>query len=329
MLAAVAGPPFDADATLPAGAGEGRESARPPEPREAAFRDVAAGDRLGRYELVEAIGEGGMAQVFRARDPELRRDVAIKVLFPHLSRRGEIVRRFQREARAAARLRHPAILQTYDVGGGEGGEPPYIVMELVRGTSLQEHAAASGPLLSELAACAGVVIAEALAVAHEAGVIHRDLKPANLLVSEDGRLLLADFGVAYVERDEGEGASLATRTGAVLGTPAYMSPEQASGEEVDARSDLYSLGATLYHLVTGAPPYAGSPMKVMSQLATPGALVPPVKRRPAVGRALSAAIVELMAHAAAARPASARAADRKSTRLNSSHRYISRMPSSA
>lgn len=270
----------------------------------APYRTVAPGDRLGRYEVQAAIGEGGMATVFRARDPELRRDVAIKVLFPHLSRRREIVQRFQREARAAARLRHPAILQTFDVGGGEGGEPPYIVMELVQGRSLQEHQIERGPLLAELVACAGVVVAEALAVAHQAGVIHRDLKPANLLVTDDGRLLLADFGVARVELDE----SLATRTGAVLGTPAYMSPEQATGEDVDARSDVYSLGATLYHLATGAPPYAGSAMKVMSQLATPGALVTPQQRRAAVGRPLSNAILELMAHEPERRPASAREA---------------------
>lgn len=272
--------------------------------RDDGFREVRAGERLGRYQIQEAIGEGGMAQVFRAYDPELRRDVAVKVLFPHLSRRADVVRRFHREARAAARLRHPAILQTYDVGGGEGGEPPYIVMELVRGASLQEHPAAAAPILSEVVACAGAVIAEALAVAHEAGVIHRDLKPANLLVAEDGRLLLADFGVAHVERDE----SLATRTGTVLGTPAYMSPEQASGEDVDARCDLYSLGATLYHLATGALPYSGPPMKVMSQLAQPGSLVAPQSRRAEVGRPLSSAIMALMAHQPASRPSDARAA---------------------
>lgn len=297
----------DSDATAPAGAaalGRLREEGRGDRGEPAGFRAVAPGDRLGRYEVRAAIGEGGMATVFRARDPELRRDVAIKVLFPHLSRRREVVQRFQREARAAARLRHPAILQTYDVGGGEGGEPPYIVMELVEGTSLDEHVAERGPLLGELVACAGVVVAEALAVAHQAGVIHRDLKPSNLLVCDDGRLLLADFGVARVERDE----SLATKTGAVLGTPAYMSPEQASGDDVDARSDVYSLGATLYHLATGAAPYSGSAMKVMSQLATPGALVPPLKRRPAVGRPLSTAIAQLMALEVDQRPASAQEA---------------------
>ena len=296
------------DATLPAtGEQDGAaavERAATATAKATAFRAVTSGSRLGRYQVLEEIGEGGMATVFRARDPELRRDVAIKVLFPHLSRRREIVQRFHREARAAARLSHPAILQTYDVGGGEGREPPYIVMELVRGASLQDHAATQQPMLAELVACAGAVVAEALAVAHQAGVIHRDLKPANLLVAEDGRLLLADFGVAHVERDE----SLATRTGAVLGTPAYMSPEQATGEAIDARSDLYSLGATLYHLATGGVPYSGPAIKVMAQLATPGSLVPPLQRRPAVGRAMSSAILELMAQQPAKRPADARAA---------------------
>jgi hypothetical protein len=268
------------------------------------FRAVAAGDSLGRYQLLAPIGEGGMATVYRARDPELRREVAIKVLFPHLARRHDVVRRFHREARAAARLRHSAILQTFDVGGGEDGEPPYIVMELVRGPTLHEQLAQSGPMLSELVACVGVVIAEALEVAHQAGVIHRDLKPANLLIAEDGRLLLADFGVAHVDRDE----SLATRTGAVLGTPAYMSPEQASGEDIDVRSDLYSLGATLYHLATGVVPYSGSPMKVMSQLATAGSLVPPQQRRPAVGRPLSSAILQLMSYEPSQRPSTAKEA---------------------
>jgi Protein kinase domain len=270
----------------------------------APFRAVAAGDRLGRYDLLAP--QLAITSAKHRGHPAFpdRREVAIKVLFPHLNRRRDAVQRFHREARAAARLRHPGILQTYDVGGGEHGEPPYIVMELVRGPALHDHLAINGAILSELVACIGVLIAEALIAAHGAGVIHRDLKPANLLVADDGRLLLADFGVARVDRDE----SLATRTGAVLGTVAYMSPEQASGDAIDARSDLYSLGATLYHLATGAVPYGGSAMKVMSQLATPGALISPMQRRPAVGRPLSSVIVQLMATDPQQRPASAAAA---------------------
>src|SRR5258708_22541180 len=196
-----------------------------------------------------------MATVYRARDRELRRDVALKVLFAHLAKRDEIVRRFHREARAAAVLEHANILRIYDVGGGEGSDPPYIVMELIRGPTLLGEIEQRGPMLSELAACVGALLADALAAAHANGVIHRDMKPGNVLIAPGGRVLLADFGVAHLETED----SLVTRTGALLGTPAYMSPEQATGEPTTAQSDIYSLGATLYQLVTGALPYSGPP----------------------------------------------------------------------
>ncbi|MGE5183463.1 MAG: serine/threonine-protein kinase, partial [Acidobacteriota bacterium] len=276
-------------------------------------RVVHAGDVLGRYELVEEVGEGGMATVYRAKDRELRRDVAVKVLFPHLAKRPEVVRRFQREARAAAALDHANILRVYDVGGGEAPEverggpapprevdPPYIVMELVRGRSLLAEIEQRGPLLAELAACVGALLADALAAAHAAGVIHRDVKPANVMIASGGRVLLADFGVARLETED----SLVTKTGALLGTPAYMSPEQATGDTATAKSDLYSLGATLYQLATGALPYSGSPAKVLASIAQ-GALVPPVKRKANVGPDLSRAITDMMQSDAGARPASA------------------------
>jgi hypothetical protein len=262
-------------------------------------RDVRVGDVLGRYELVEEVGEGGMATVFRARDRELRREVAVKVLFPHLAKRHEIVRRFQREARAAAGLDHPNILRVLDVGG-EGDEPPFIVMELVRGHSLLAELEQRGPLLAELVACFGVVLAEALAVAHAAGIIHRDIKPANVMLSTAGRVLLTDFGVARLETED----SLVTKTGAVLGTPAYMSPEQATGDTATSKSDLYSLGATLYQLATGTLPYGGSPAKVLAQIAV-GPPESPVRRRAAVGPDLSRVIDKLMQHDAAARSSTA------------------------
>ena len=263
-------------------------------------RQVRTGDTLGRYELGDELGEGGMATVFRARDRDLRRDVALKVLFPHLARRAEIVRRFQREARAAAGLEHPNILRIYDVGGAEGDDPPYIVMELIRGRTLLQEIEQRGAMLTEIVACVGALLSDALAAAHAAGIIHRDIKPANVLIAPGGRLLLADFGVARLETDD----SLVTRTGALLGTPAYMSPEQAAGEMADARSDLYSLGATLYQLATGALPYSGSPAKVMSMIAT-GGMVAPVRRRPACGVDLSRLIERLMAKNPQDRPANA------------------------
>jgi serine/threonine-protein kinase len=155
-------------------------------------------------------------------------------------------------------------------------------------------------MLSEIAACIGALLADSLAAAHAAGVIHRDVKPANVLIAPGGRLLLADFGVARLETDD----SLVTRSGALLGTPAYMSPEQATGETATARSDLYSLGATLYHLATGGLPFTGSPAKVMSMITT-GGLVAPVRRRPSCGVDLSRLIERLMAPDPATRPASA------------------------
>jgi serine/threonine-protein kinase len=265
-------------------------------------RSVRTGDTLGRYEIFEELGEGGMATVFRAKDKELRRDVAVKVLFPHLARRVEIVKRFHREARAAAGLEHGNILRIYDVGGGEGDDPPYIVMELIRGRTLLEEIEQRGPMLAEIAASVGALLADALAAAHAAGIVHRDIKPSNVLVAPGGRLLLADFGVARLETEN----SLVTRTGALLGTPAYMSPEQASGDIATAKSDLYSLGATLYQLATGHLPYTGSPAKVMSQIAA-GTLVSPVRRRTAVGPDLSRMIEQMMAGEPALRPASAQA----------------------
>jgi serine/threonine-protein kinase len=235
----------------------------------------------------------------------------VKVLFPHLARRGEVVRRFHREARAAAGLEHPNILRIYDVGGNEPSsdpnargevDPPYIVMELIRGRTLLQEIEQRGPILAEVVACIGALLADALAAAHAAGIIHRDIKPSNVLIAQGGRLLLADFGVARLETED----SLVTRTGALLGTPAYMSPEQASGDTATARSDLYSLGATLYQLSTGHLPYSGSPAKVMSAIAA-GQLVAPVRRRASVGPDLSRAIEHMMEAEGQARPASAAA----------------------
>ena len=266
-------------------------------------RSVRAGDTLGRYELGEELGEGGMAIVHRARDKELRRDVAVKVLFPHLARRQEVVRRFHREARAAAGLEHANILRIYDVGGAEGDDPPYIVMELIRGRSLLAEVEQRGPVFAEVAACVGALLADALAAAHKASIVHRDMKPANVMIAPGGRILLTDFGVARLETED----SLVTKTGAVLGTPAYMSPEQASGDIATAKSDLYSLGATLYQLATGGLPYGGSPAKVLAQIAS-GSAPPAVKKRPSVGPDLSRVIEKLMAVEPEQRMASAAAA---------------------
>jgi predicted Ser/Thr protein kinase len=272
------------------------------------YRAVGVGDQLGRYQLEDELGTGGMATVYRARDRELRREVAIKVLFPHLAKQADVVRRFHREARAAAALEHPNILRVYDVGGGQtvGGDPPFIVMELVRGRSLRELHDGAGPIvLAEVVAAIGCLIADALALAHRAGIVHRDVKPANVMAADDGRLLLADFGVARLDDDDGQ----LTRTGAMLGTPAFMAPEQAAGEATSAQSDVYALGATLYVLATGQLPGSGRAL-VRSE-----PVVPAERRRPAVGAELSRALAAMMQLEPGARPADVNAAAAPLARL--------------
>lgn len=263
---------------------------------------------MGRYELSEVIGQGGMATVFRARDQKLRRDVAVKVLFPHLCQNRDIARRFQREARAAAALDDPRIVRVLDVGGEGAAEdglldPPYIVLELCRGGSVEARLEGLPPPPAEIAAALGARIAGALAVAHRAGIIHRDVKPGNVLVLEAGRVALADFGVARVIDED----SIVTRTGALVGTPSFMSPEQAMGDAATAASDLYSLGATLYRIATGALPFSGPTPRVVTAIAA-GDFVPPLRRRRQMGPDLAAVIERLMALSPAARYADAEAA---------------------
>ncbi|WP_433473682.1 protein kinase domain-containing protein [Spirillospora sp. CA-142024] len=209
----------------------------------------------GRYRLTELLGRGGMGMVWRAHDEQLGRDVAVKELrLPEQlddAGRQTWMARLHREARAAARLRHPGIVTVHDRVIDEDGRP-WIVMELVRGRSLGDLLAAEGPLPPGRVAQIGLQMLEALHAAHRAGITHRDIKPANVLLEED-RVVLTDFGIAAVEGD----ATL-TATGAVLGTPAFMSPEQVRGEETTAASDLWSLGATLYTAVEGRPPFEGA-----------------------------------------------------------------------
>ncbi|MEU5989052.1 serine/threonine-protein kinase [Spirillospora sp. NPDC047418] len=222
-------------------------------PRQAA--DAETQLLAGRYRLVSLLGRGGMGAVWRAHDETLDREVAVKELrLPeHLDGAGRRtwIARLDREARAAARLRHPGIVTVHDRVTGADGRP-WIVMELVRGRSLDDLLKAEGPLPPGRVAQIGLRMLDALRAAHRAGITHRDIKPANVLL-EDDRVVLTDFGIAAVEGD----ATL-TATGAVLGTPAYMSPEQVNGEEVTASSDLWSLGAALYTAVEGRPPFAGA-----------------------------------------------------------------------
>src|SRR5919112_5253614 len=218
---------------------------------------AAAGDRLGgRYELIEVIGSGGMAVVWRARDTRLGRSVAVKILRPQFAEDREFVERFESEARHAASLAHPNVAAVYDTGfdPGPDGGTRYIVMELVDGPSVAEVLRV-GPLPIPLALDVAIAAARALAAAHRRGLVHRDVKPGNLLIGPDGRVRLADFGIARALT-----ASRVTTAGTTLGSGPYMSPEQMAGADVLPRSDIYSLGVVLHEMVHGTLPHAsGSP----------------------------------------------------------------------
>ena len=206
-----------------------------------------------RYELIKRIGRGGMADVFLARDILLDRDVAVKVLFPEHAIDPNFVERFRREAQAVAGLNHPNSVSVYD--WGQTGNTYFMAREYVDGRTLADALRRSGRLTAKSAATVAMAIANALAYAHRNNVVHRDIKPANILMGNDGAIKVVDFGIARA-LDAGHDAGL-TQDGAVMGTATYFSPEQAKGEGLDLRSDLYSLGIVLYELVAGRPPFSG------------------------------------------------------------------------
>ena len=218
---------------------------------------INAGRTLGgRYRLEVPIARGGMAEVWEAHDEILSRPVAVKVLQPHLATDDVFLERFRREAVTAARLAHPGVVSTFDTGIDNG--TAYIVMELVKGRTLRQLLSEQGRLEPWQAVAVARQIADALVHAHQAGLVHRDIKPANVLLIEDEmggmRVKVTDFGIA--KASAGIGTDL-TRTGTVLGTPKYVSPEQIKGEDPDARADLYSLGVVFYEMLVGTPPFVG------------------------------------------------------------------------
>jgi tRNA A-37 threonylcarbamoyl transferase component Bud32 len=258
----------------------------------------------GRYRLIRPIAKGGMAEVWEGYDDVLSRAVAVKMLQPHLATDESLVERFRREAIAAARLTHPGVVATYDTG--TDGGTAWIVMELIRGDTLRQLLTERGPMDPPMAVDIAGQIADALAHAHRAGLVHRDIKPANVLLLEEDagppRAKVTDFGIA--KATEGIGLDL-TRTGMVLGTPKYLSPEQVEGLEPDARADLYSLGVVLFEMLTCRVPFEG-PTDMATAIAHVRQPAPRVSSlRPDVPLELDQLVADLLAKDPAARVPSA------------------------
>jgi beta-lactam-binding protein with PASTA domain/tRNA A-37 threonylcarbamoyl transferase component Bud32 len=243
----------------------------------------------GRYELQRHIARGGMADVYLARDVMLDRPVALKVLFPELSRDRSFVDRFRREAQAAANLSHPNIVSVFDYGEEEGYS--FIVMEFIDGRPLSQVIRADGPLDPERAAEIGAAAADALFCAHRSGVVHRDVKPGNVLIDSMGHVKVADFGIARATDTDQD----LTQTGSVMGTATYISPEQATGDRVDPRSDVYSLGVVLYEMVVGRPPFQADSTMAIALKHVNELPPPPSALKPDVPPEIEAIIVHSLA----------------------------------
>src|SRR5690242_1615045 len=249
----------------------------------------------GRYELGELIGYGGMAEVHRGRDTRLNREVAIKVLRADLARDPSFLNRFRREAHSAAGLNHPSIVAVYDTGedvGPDGTPQPFIVMEFVEGRTLRDIVKSEGRLPVRRAMEIVADVCAALDFSHRNGIIHRDIKPANVMITPQGAVKVMDFGIARAVADN---SATVTQTANVIGTAQYLSPEQARGETVDPRSDVYSTGCLLYEMVTGVPPFQGdSPVAVAYQHVRENP-PPPSTINPDVPPELDAIVLKAMA----------------------------------
>ena len=257
-------------------------------------------ERRGRYTVERTLGRGGMASVYLARDTELGRPVALKALAPHLAEEEGFRARFLREARLAARLAHPNVVQVYDVGEDEHG--PFIVTEYVEGQTLADELRERGRFSPEQAVELAIQVCAGLEAAHGAGLVHRDIKPQNILLRRDGTAKIADFGIAR-SRD----ATILTEQGTVLGTAAYLAPEQARGEPVTAAADLYALGAVLYEMLTGRRPFQGETLPELLIQREQGAIKPPSELTPRIVPELENVIMRCLALNPDYRPESAAA----------------------
>lgn len=269
----------------------------------------------GRYRLVEMIGAGGMAEVWRAQDERLDREVAVKKLRTNLATDSTFQARFNREAQAAAGLNHPNIVSVYDTGSQldeNGVTVPYIVMELVQGRTLRDILKSGEKLIPATAFRYTCGILDALAYSHRHGIIHRDIKPANVMLTASGQIKVMDFGIARAVADT---SATMTQTAAIIGTAQYLSPEQARGETVDTRSDLYSTGCLLYELLTSRPPFKGdSPVSVAYQHVRE-APTPPSKLDVMVSTQMDAIVLKALAKDPADRYQSAEEMRNDCTRL--------------
>jgi eukaryotic-like serine/threonine-protein kinase len=250
---------------------------------------------IEKYEILEELGHGGMATVYRARDTLLDRPVALKVMHPHLRGSREARARFRREAQGVARLRHPNVLEIYDCSG-EDSEASFIATELLTGPTLRALADASGDMPAEVAASFAIEVCAALSAAHEKGLVHRDVKPENILVHQGERVKLTDFGIADMLD-----AQTMTATGQILGSPGHMAPEQVDGRDCDARSDVFSLGTVLYFLACGKLPFSGrNPHQILKRIAE-GDYAPACRSKPSIGAELERIIDRALAHEPSAR----------------------------
>ncbi|PXY31731.1 Stk1 family PASTA domain-containing Ser/Thr kinase [Prauserella muralis] len=257
-----------------------------------------------RYELGDTLGYGGMSEVHHGHDVRLGREVAVKILRADLARDPQFQERFRREAQNAAALNHPAIVAVYDTGEAdtEYGPLPYIVMEYVEGRTLRDIVKTEGPMSQKRAMEVMADVCAALDFSHRHGIVHRDVKPANVMITRNGAVKVMDFGIARAVHD---GQAAMTQTAAVIGTAQYLSPEQARGEQVDARSDVYAAGCVLYELVTGEPPFTGdSPVAVAYQHVREDPK-PPSAVNPAVSPELDAVVLKALAKGVANRYQSA------------------------
>ncbi len=276
-----------------------------PEPPSPGERDAGPSDSddmliADRYEVQRKLARGGMAEVFVGQDQSLDRPVAIKVMFPEFAADTAFVERFRREAQAAANLTHPNIVAVYDWGPID--TTYFMVMEYVSGRTLAEIIRDSAPINPERAADLAAGVASALGFAHRNGVVHRDIKPANVIIDDAGEVKVADFGIA---RAVSGGAGDLTQTGTVMGTATYFSPEQAQGQDVDPRSDLYSLGVVLYEMITGRPPFTGDSPVSIAYKHVQEPVPPPRSIVPAIPAGLQAITLKLLAKRTSNRYASA------------------------